>query len=145
MWNKDLDRRLRIIESSYGRLHGWDLEYHGVRIAVLTEPRWVEMFWVAYRIEPTSNEPEMREMLCSDRFWAECNYVFRNRGFPDEVVDRAFGNRGPQKDEVTIRALYLIIKEPTRWESLRCFRRLRRARSRMRTCEGYRTSMPQSV
>ena len=142
MASEDMDRRLRIMESSYGRDHGWYLEHHGVRIAVLSEPRWAEMFWVAYRIEPTSDDPKVCEMLRSDQFWGSCDYVFRNRGFPEEVVDRAFGNRGPQEGEVTVRGLYITIKEPTLWETVRCFRRLRRARRRMETCEGWRRQTP---
>ena len=69
-------------------------------------------------------------------------HVFRNRGFHEEVVDRAIGNRGPQEDEVTVRGLYITIKEPTLWEAVRCFRRLRRARKRMETCEGFRPPTP---
>jgi hypothetical protein len=142
MVSEDLDRRLRIIESSYGREYGWYLEQQGVCIAVLSEPKWVEMFWVAYRIEPTSDDPEVREMLRSDQFWMSCDYVFRNRGFREEVVDRAFGNRDPQEDEVTVRGLYITIKEPTLCETVRCFRRLRRARRRMEACEGFRPPTP---
>jgi hypothetical protein len=133
MASEGLDRRLRIIESSYGRDHGWYLEHHGACIAVLSEPKWAEMFWVTYRIEPMTDDPEALRLLRSDRFWDSCDYVFRNRGFREEVVDRAFGNRGPGEDEVTIRGLYLTIQEPTFWETLRCFRRLRRARRRMET------------
>jgi hypothetical protein len=137
MVREDLDRRLRIIESSYGRDHGWDLEHHGVCIAVLSEPRWVEMFWVAYRIEPTTDDPKALEMLRSDEFWNSCDFVFRNRGFREEVVE-AIGNRDPREDEVTVRSLYLTIKEPRLWEAMGCFRRLQRARRRMRTFEGWR-------
>jgi hypothetical protein len=140
MASADLDRRLRIIESSYGREHGWYLEHQGVPIAVLAEPRWVEMFWVAYRIEPTSDDPKASEMLRSEQFWDSCDYAFRNRGFREEVIDRAFGNRGPQPDEVTVRGLYIAIKEPTLWEAISCFRRLRRARQKMKTLDGWRTA-----
>ena len=131
--SEDLDRRLRIIESSYGREHGWYLEHQGVCIAVLSEPKWVDMFWVKYRIEPTSDTLTFCELLRTDQFWTSCDYVFRNRVFHDEVVDQAFGNHGPLENEVTVRGLYLTIKEPTLWEALKCFRRLRRARKRMKT------------
>jgi len=133
MANDDLERRLWIIESDYGRAHGWDLEHRGACVAVLTEPRWAEMFWTTYRIEPATADPQVIAMLRSDGFWASCDYVFRNRGFRDEVVGRAFGNRGPREDEVTVRGLYLVIKEPTPWEAVRSFRRLRRARRRLAT------------
>ncbi len=142
MASEDLDRRLRIIESTYGQEHGWYVEHHGERIAVLLDPKWVDMFWDAYRVEPASNDPKVREMLRSDEFWGSCDYVFRNRGFPEEVVDRAFGNRGPLDDEVTIRGLYILIKEPTLWEKVRCFRRLWRARRRIVACEGIRPPDP---
>ncbi len=100
------------------------------------------MSWVTYRIEPTTDDTEALELLRSARFWSSCDYVFRNRGFPEEVVDQAFGSRGRQENEVTIRGLYITIKEPTLWESVRCFRRLWRARKRMETCEGLRPPTP---
>lgn len=138
MASEGLDRRLRIIESGYGREHGWHLEHRGVCLAVLTDPKWAEMFWLTYRIGPTTEDPRAIAMLRSKAFWASCDYEFRSRGFREEVVDHAFGARGPGNDEVTVRGLYLTIEEPTLWESVRAFRRLRRARSWSRSREATR-------
>ena len=131
--SKDLDRRLLIIESNYGRDHGWFLEHQGACIAVLEGPKAADMFWETYRIEPATNDPRAVELLRSNEFWASCNYAFRNRGFRDEVVDRAYGGRGPGEGEVTVRGLYIPIKEPTFWEAARSFQRLRRARVNLTT------------
>jgi hypothetical protein len=130
MASRDLERRLRVIESGYGRDHGWFLEHRVERLAVLSDWKYAEMFWDTYRIEPVSDEPKVLAPLRSDSFWGSCDFVFRNRGFPDEVVDTAFGTPGPSDGEVTIRGLHLAIKEPSRWETLWHFRRLRQARAR---------------
>jgi hypothetical protein len=142
MVSESLDRRLRIIESGYGREHGWFLEHHGMCIAVLDKPKWVDLFWTTYRIEPATDDPNVLEMLRSNEFWMSGDYVLRNRGFRDEIVDRAFGSRGPRADEITIRGLYIAIPEPTFWESFRCFWRLRQARRRLEACEGLQPPTP---
>jgi hypothetical protein len=48
----DRERRLRIFETNYGREAGWYVEHAGRRVALLTAPRFEEMFWDSYRIEP---------------------------------------------------------------------------------------------
>jgi hypothetical protein len=130
MASHDLERRLRVIESNHGRDHGWFLEHQGERLAVLSDWKYADMFWDTYRIEPVSDDPKVLARLRSDSFWGSCDFVFRNRGFPDEVVDTAFGAPGPSDGEVTIRGLALPIREPSRWEAVRYFRRIRKARAR---------------
>jgi hypothetical protein len=47
----DRRRRLALFESDCGRKTGWYVEYEGRPIAVLTDPRYEDMFWVSYHIE----------------------------------------------------------------------------------------------
>ncbi len=132
MKNSNLERRLQIIESDYGRKHGWYLEYHGARLAVLMDPMWAEMFWVTYRIEPLTDDPRILDMLSSRLFWYSDELTFRNRVFDDEVIDHAFGNPERSGNEVTMRSLYFFIKELTLWE---CLTNLRRWPARKRLGE----------
>lgn len=112
-----MNRRLRILESNYGRNFGWYLEKEGKRIAVLTDCQWEEMFWDSYRLEPLTNKPEEPGMFYSDEFWDgyfSGGLCFRNREF-DEVASDAFpaikaGTSLKKTGRILMRALYLQVK-----------------------------------
>lgn len=85
------ERRLRIWETDYGRDGGWLIERRGEVIAVLTDPRWEDMFWHSYRMEVTAADPELRQRLQTREFWAVAEaegLVWRSREF-GEVADGA--------------------------------------------------------
>ncbi|MCC6475173.1 MAG: hypothetical protein IT514_15680 [Burkholderiales bacterium] len=42
--------RFELIASSYGRIHGWYVEYEGQRIAELEDPQYADMFWESYKV-----------------------------------------------------------------------------------------------
>ncbi|MGL4420271.1 MAG: hypothetical protein ACRCZF_06380, partial [Gemmataceae bacterium] len=57
---RSYDQRLRIWESNYGRDAGWVIERQGEVIAVLTDPRFEDMFWDSYRMDVVASGPELR-------------------------------------------------------------------------------------
>ncbi len=66
----DYDRRLRIWETNYGRDCGWQIERNGDVIAILSEPRYEEMFWESYQMEIVTEDLELRGRLLTTEFWA---------------------------------------------------------------------------
>src|SRR5579883_2453895 len=123
----DLETRLRIIASKYGREYGWYVEHDGRRVAVLTEPRWADLFWVSYTITPAVDDLQTAEMLDTYEFWTDGDLVYRNREFPNQSI-RAQAILRAGGGEVTLRGLYLTIREPSLLELLCCCARIIKAR-----------------
>jgi hypothetical protein len=128
-------RRLRIWETDYGRESGWFIERQGQRIAVLTEPRWEEMFWDSYRMQIVTDDLALRQQLLTKEFWLKAEMeglVWRNREF-DEVAECAFPALSPfpEPGRLMMRGLYLPLRQPWPWDwvllRLRRWLRLRRA------------------
>jgi hypothetical protein len=97
------EKRLGILASDYGRREGWWVEYEGRRLASLTEPRYEDMFWVSYRMEPVTDDAEERARLLNDKdWWLACVFVYRSKTF-GEVVPWAFaaGHTFPKPGRVT--------------------------------------------
>ncbi|HEV2292467.1 MAG TPA: hypothetical protein VGR35_01345 [Tepidisphaeraceae bacterium] len=114
--------RLRVWESGYGRSDGWDVELDGKPVAFMDEPQWEEMFWVSYRLTPTTDDPSLKERLLSESFWGAnsdewSKLVFRSRA-TGLVAENAFPSIkpfvGPQR--VNMRALYIAIGHPFPWD-----------------------------
>ena len=114
-----LHRRLRVIETNYGRDAGWLVEWNGRCVAVLTEPRWADMFWYMYTVEWITNDPEECEALqpAEDCLWWGGRLQFRNREI-GEVVEHAFAAGPPRDGLVIMRGLYLTRWGPWPWEWL---------------------------
>jgi hypothetical protein len=111
-------RRLALFETNYGRQAGWYVERAGQRVALLLGPRFEEMFWDSYRVEPLVDDPEERRRIRSDRqWWHQRGLVFRNREF-EAVADSAFaaGQVFTEGGRVLMRGLYFGIEPPTCWE-----------------------------
>jgi hypothetical protein len=113
-------RRLRIWETNYGRDCGWIVERQDRPIAVLTEPRWEDMFWDSYRMEIVADDPELRARMFTTEFWLKVEaegLVWRNREFGD-VAEFAFpgGEPFPEPGRLMMRGLYLLIGEPWPWD-----------------------------
>jgi hypothetical protein len=128
-----LTRRLRVIESNYGREYGRYVEHNGRQIAALTDPEWVDQFWFRYRVVPLTADPADLEFLRSDACWnASGGAVFRNREFGD-VAPSAFGQMNAvevlrETGAVAMRYLNLEATEYPCWDwFLLWLRRRRRA------------------
>ena len=112
-------RRLRIWESNYGRDFGWIIERRGVPMAVLTDCRFLEMFWDSYQMTPLTDDPQTLADLQSEAFWlrAEAEGVaWRSREFG--IVVPAFPALTPfyEPGRLIMRRLYILIAEPTVWD-----------------------------
>lgn len=111
--------RLRIWESDYGRSDGWDVEIGGAHVAFLDEPRWEEMFWVSYRLTPTTADPALRARILSESFWTNewPTLAFRSRA-TGWVVNKAFPSLQPfvEPGRLMMRGLYVAIGRPLPWD-----------------------------
>jgi hypothetical protein len=111
---------LRLWRSNYGRKGGWLVEREGVPIAVLTDCRMYEMFWDSYRIEITTDDPQLQQQLLTPEFWiAETNLTWRSRAF-GEVAPHAFSalTPFPEPGRLLMRGLYLYCRSPYWWDNL---------------------------
>ncbi len=115
-------RKLRIVESNYGRDFGWYVERDGRRLAALTEPWWEDQFWFSYRVEPLTDDPATLEELRSDGFWQRFDrLVFRSREF-GTAIPYAFpggipGQTVRESGRVSMRGLYVPVRCYP-WDSL---------------------------
>jgi len=116
------ERHLQLIESNYGRDSGWYVERDSKRIAVLTDCRFVEMFWDSYLVEPVSDEPELNQRLLSD-FWEGNDWVgvvFVNREFPQVIAANAFPGARPiiEPGRILMRGLYCSTLKRKPWDNV---------------------------
>jgi hypothetical protein len=99
----------------------------------MDEPHSEDMFWVSYRVSCTVDDDALSERLLSEEFWKGDGYtelVFRSRA-TGLLAEGAFpatgGFVGPRR--VSMRALYIGIREPAPWDRvvlrLRSLRRKR--------------------
>jgi hypothetical protein len=133
MRRDERERRLAVFETDYGRSAGWYVEYQGQRLALLTDPRFEDMFWVSYSVEPLVEDPDQREEMLSSRdWWLGRKLEFRNKDF-HEVASFAFpaGDTFPEPGRVSMRGLYLCQDDPNWWEACVLWAR-RRTRKRAR-------------
>jgi hypothetical protein len=109
-----MNRRLRILQTDYGRASGWYVERDGRRLAALTDAREEEMFWDSYRLVPLTDDVGEVAELYSDGFWDDHKRLtFRSREF-GEVPPNAFpgGKAGTAlraTGRVCMRGLYLAV------------------------------------
>jgi hypothetical protein len=113
-------RRLRIWETNYGRDAGWVIERQSQVVAILTDPRFEDMFWDSYRLEVVTADPELRQRMRTPEFWAVAEsegLVWRNREF-GEVANGAFPALSPfpEPGRLIVRRLYLDIGQPWPWD-----------------------------
>jgi hypothetical protein len=91
-------------------------------VGVLTEPRWVDMFWDSYQLEVVALDPEFHLRMSTRTFWASNAWhgmVFRSRAF-GEIAPDAFPSAGGLLDDgrLLMRGLYLNIQPPRVWDRL---------------------------
>ena len=117
--------RLRLFEADYGRDFGWFVEKDGRRIAALTDPRFEDMFWYSYAVEPLGDAE--RKQIFAPHFWDQPDLIYRYR-VTDEVVPNAFpAGAAPteQNPRVWMRALHTA-QRPTIVERVLMWIRRRR-------------------
>ena len=95
---------------------GWLVERDGRTVALLTEPRMVEMFWLSWRIEPLTDDAAERAALFSPGYWdvslLPCT-VFRSREFSVVSNTGFWAGDEPLRDgRLVMRGLHQPIREP---------------------------------
>ena len=121
--------RLRLFEADYGREFGWFVERDGRRLAALVDPRFEEMFWYSYAVEPLATDAGERAAIFREEFWRQPGLVYRNR-VTGEVAPNAFAGGAPttmQNPRVLVRALHASLR-PTILERALLWLRGRRRR-----------------
>lgn len=109
---------------------GWFVERDGRRVALLTEPRFVDMFWYAWRIEPLAEAEAERAAILSQAYWDPLllpRTVFRSREY--DVLANAFwaGEHPVQDGRLVMRGLYQPIRQPWLWDRWVLWARRRRS------------------
>ena len=116
-------KRLTIWETNYGRDAGWILERGGRPIAILSDPRYEDMFWDSYKLEIVAEDPELRARIATKEFWDEPlteGLVYRNRLLGDTANHPfAAASPFPEPGRILMRGLYLRIGAPKPWGSRR--------------------------
>jgi len=100
---------------------GWFVERDGRTVALLTEPRYVDMFWYAWRIEPLAEGEAERVALFSQAYWDPFllpRTVFRSREYGVPADAFWAGDNPLQDGRLVMRALYQPIRQPRLWEDL---------------------------
>ena len=73
------NRRWRRDHVYLGDLSGWYVECGGRRAAILSEPKYYDMFWLSYRVEPTTDDPIENARIASDKtWWLQSTLALRN-------------------------------------------------------------------
>jgi hypothetical protein len=100
---------------------GWFVERDNRTVALLTDPRYVDMFWYAWRIEPLIEEEAERAALFSQAYWDPVflpRTVFRSREY-DWVATAFWAGENPVRDgRLVMRALYQRVRRPWPWDDL---------------------------
>jgi hypothetical protein len=84
-------------------------------VALLTEPKFSDMFWYWWRIEPLSDNPDERAAVLSTDFWrlenlSTTQFIDREFGIP---ADAFWGGTGFRDGRILMRGLYLGV--PAHW------------------------------
>ena len=115
----ETERRLQIIEANYGVDAGWHVELDGRRVALLAYPRWAEMFWCTYNIEPlTDDADERQQMLTQISWWHNPKLIFRSQKFNRTAPSAFAGGNFDESGRIPMRGLYLFVDDPNLWERI---------------------------
>ncbi len=88
----------------------WLVELADCPIALLSEPQWLDMFWMSYRLTPLTEDPDTLSKLRDVEFWRACEGLgvrFRHRA-SSRLAANAFPGWTPfhGEDRISMRALY---------------------------------------
>lgn len=110
--------RQQIVESDYGRRAGWILVLNGQPVATFTEPEFVEMFWVSYKLTMLVPDEKIEFKLLNREYWYEeamKEIEFRNqrfsglpRAYDFPLVTPPYYSNG----RFAVRGLYFVIDPP---------------------------------
>lgn len=109
------ERRLRATD--HGRSEGWDVELDGRVVAFLDEPCFEDMFWISYRLTPTTDDPALAALLLSEDFWRRSprpGLRYRSRAL-GLFAPHAFHAIDPfvEPGRLNMRGLYLTLETAT--------------------------------
>lgn len=130
--------RCLLLETNYGRLGGWIVEYEGVQVARLSAWRFSDMFWDEYTVTPLRGADLVGVNPLSAAFWGQFQRLtiwslqFGDAAegwFPAGALDTV-ENRPPT---LRFRALYLRARVPTLAD--RVALRIRRMQGRGLRCD----------
>jgi hypothetical protein len=127
----DLELRSQVIESNQGTRYGWVVLLEGQPVCALSDPKYADMFWISYAIEPVGKDAEENAKLAGREFWLRDDLEFRNREL-DLIAPFAFAaGAGPKQGRIEMRGLYIVVPKvpvgPSLWEWLAgCFSSVRR-------------------
>jgi hypothetical protein len=87
----------------------WIIEIEGRPVALLSEPKWAEMFWTSYRMTPLTDDPKTLANLEDVEFWRVCEsrgVAFRHRA-SSRIARYAFpgGDPFPEPGRLVMRGL----------------------------------------
>ncbi len=103
------ERAHKLAQSDYGREFGWLIEHDGAVVGELTDPVFVDQYWFAYRLTPTSERG--KTLLLQPALWDKCVFRFKNR-ILHEYAENAFSGGTTEESlrngRITMRALYLV-------------------------------------
>jgi len=122
-------QKLNVLETG----GGWFVERDGRTVALPTDPRFVDMFWYAWRIEPTVDDRGEQSRILSNDYWKWellPQTTFRSREF-GTVADAFWGGDQRQLPErLIMRGLYQPISPVRLWDHIVLWmRRLMRCRN----------------
>lgn len=89
----------------------WIVEIEGRPVALLSHPKWAEMFWTSYEITPLTEDPEIVAKLNDVEFWRVCESLgvsFRHRA-SSVVASHAFPGMDPfpEPGRLVMRGMYI--------------------------------------
>jgi len=87
----------------------WIVEIEGRPVALLADPKSVEMFWTSYQMTPLTDEPETLFKLTDVEFWRSCEslkVVFRHRASSATTHAIASLSGFAEPGRIVVRGLY---------------------------------------
>src|ERR1051325_11587916 len=99
----------------------WFVERDCRAVALLTEPRFVDMFWDAWRLEPLVDDMVERSAMMTEEYWDPAllpQTVFRSREY-GTVCEAFWAGEEPVRDgRLVMRGLYQPVRQPWPWDSV---------------------------
>ena len=84
---------------------GWFVEMAGVRVAALSKPKFIDMFWQEFEVEVLTADARILSEMRHIDFWSSPSVRYRNRAFFDLVVGAFAGGRPLKGGRVSMRGL----------------------------------------
>lgn len=116
-------KRMELLETGCGRFADWTVERNGRPIAVLTQPRSADMFWVRYLLNITTPDEQERDALIKSPM-AWCGLKFRSQ--ITGTLAEGWANPPDAEGNVLARGLYFFIEDPSFLESSKLWWRRQR-------------------